>query len=318
MLGWNQLKSAENKLSESQLIGLLVFLVMILALASGLYLSSQSQDVRQRASTLQEYEEISPSTAPSQDSEEVIPEGCYYKQVQCFQAPCDPILVCPKPLPEISPAPEGCYYKQVQCFQAPCDPILVCDNLDLFFREEGMAVRFFDSNNNPIQPNQTPFVPARVEVQMAVNSSTKDASTEDVRQVTVAMAINDQDVAAKQFPLSSVLSQQNGHTDTFVHAFTNRLSGTHVIKLTINTPQNLPETPNTNNTWQYQFAINPGTFNQADINKDGFVDLTDYSIMSGEFMVAQTSYLADITGDGIVDLEDFAILNREFGAGLLN
>jgi len=26
-------------------------------------------------------------------------------------------------------APEGCYYQQVQCIQAPCNPILVCDTL---------------------------------------------------------------------------------------------------------------------------------------------------------------------------------------------
>lgn len=33
------------------------------------------------------------------------PEGCHYQQVQCFQAPCDPILVCPSPNPSISPSP---------------------------------------------------------------------------------------------------------------------------------------------------------------------------------------------------------------------
>ncbi|MBT3249323.1 MAG: hypothetical protein HN846_01055 [Candidatus Pacebacteria bacterium] len=39
----------------------------------------------------------SPSIAPSP------PSGCYYQQVQCFQAPCDPILVCPSPSPIPSP-----------------------------------------------------------------------------------------------------------------------------------------------------------------------------------------------------------------------
>lgn len=28
-----------------------------------------------------------------------IPSGCYYKQVQCFKAPCYPILFCPNPSP---------------------------------------------------------------------------------------------------------------------------------------------------------------------------------------------------------------------------
>ncbi|MFH1244607.1 MAG: hypothetical protein V1487_03525 [bacterium] len=33
------------------------------------------------------------------------PPGCYYQQVQCFKAPCDPILVCPSP----SPSPNRCF-----------------------------------------------------------------------------------------------------------------------------------------------------------------------------------------------------------------
>ena len=31
------------------------------------------------------------------------PPGCYYQQVQCFRAPCDPILVCPTPTPGATP-----------------------------------------------------------------------------------------------------------------------------------------------------------------------------------------------------------------------
>ncbi len=77
------------------------------------------------------------------------PPGCYYQEVQCFAAPCDPVLVCPSCLPRPScldtvpackiaepaegwcpgptkPAPPGCYYQEVQCIQAPCYPQLVC------------------------------------------------------------------------------------------------------------------------------------------------------------------------------------------------
>ena len=58
------------------------------------------------------------------------PPGCYYQDVQCIKAPCDPVLVCPSPTgrvrpPTPKPSP-GCYYQNVQCIQAPCDPILVC------------------------------------------------------------------------------------------------------------------------------------------------------------------------------------------------
>jgi hypothetical protein len=31
------------------------------------------------------------------------PEGCFYQEVQCIQAPCNPVLVCPSPSPSASP-----------------------------------------------------------------------------------------------------------------------------------------------------------------------------------------------------------------------
>ena len=60
------------------------------------------------------------------------PPGCVYRQVQCIQAPCLPVLICTTPTPPAggpTPTPKpspGCYYRQVQCIQAPCPPILVC------------------------------------------------------------------------------------------------------------------------------------------------------------------------------------------------
>ena len=40
----------------------------------------------------------SPATPPTlQIGEPTPPSGCYYLQVQCVRAPCDPILVCPSP-----------------------------------------------------------------------------------------------------------------------------------------------------------------------------------------------------------------------------
>lgn len=40
---------------------------------------------------------VSPTPTP--------PPGCYYQEVQCFQAPCPPILVCPSPSPSCRPRP---------------------------------------------------------------------------------------------------------------------------------------------------------------------------------------------------------------------
>lgn len=40
---------------------------------------------------------------PGYTQSPVAPEGCYYKQVQCIQAPCDPMLVCESPVPLATP-----------------------------------------------------------------------------------------------------------------------------------------------------------------------------------------------------------------------
>jgi hypothetical protein len=42
----------------------------------------------------------SSATCPSDcKTETPVPEGCYYQQVKCFRAPCDPVLICSSPTP---------------------------------------------------------------------------------------------------------------------------------------------------------------------------------------------------------------------------
>ncbi len=46
-----------------------------------------------------------------------VPQGCYYQQIQCVRAPCNPVLICaspsptlkPKPTPTPTPLPRNCY-----------------------------------------------------------------------------------------------------------------------------------------------------------------------------------------------------------------
>lgn len=52
----------------------------------------------------------------------------------------------------------------------------------------------------------------------------------------------------------------------------------------------------------------------ADINQDGIVDLSDFSLISVYFSKTQfPNTRIDITGDGLIDLSDFAILHANFG-----
>lgn len=53
-------------------------------------------------------------------------------------------------------------------------------------------------------------------------------------------------------------------------------------------------------------------FNQADINQDGIVDLTDYSILALQFLQTGLNLSADLNQDGIVDLTDYSILALNF------
>ncbi len=51
------------------------------------------------------------------------PEGCHYQQVQCFRAPCDPILVCNSPSPSASPLPTPIVSCQTD---SDCGPNQLC------------------------------------------------------------------------------------------------------------------------------------------------------------------------------------------------
>ncbi len=63
-------------------------------------------------------------------------------------------------------------------------------------------------------------------------------------------------------------------------------------------------------------TVNNATFRAEDINKDGAVNLIDFSFLSGSFGksgAAITTPRADINGDGTVNLLDFSLLSGQFG-----
>lgn len=46
------------------------------------------------------------------------PVGCYYQQVQCIQAPCDPVLICRTPTPTVSRTPTPTCIPRPACLDA--------------------------------------------------------------------------------------------------------------------------------------------------------------------------------------------------------
>jgi hypothetical protein len=55
----------------------------------------------------------------------------------------------------------------------------------------------------------------------------------------------------------------------------------------------------------------PTTYIQGDINKDGTVNVLDFTLLSNAFGTGSVE--ADINGDGIVNILDFTILSNNFG-----
>lgn len=48
----------------------------------------------------------------------------------------------------------------------------------------------------------------------------------------------------------------------------------------------------------------------SDINQDGVVDISDYSLMSGQFF--QADKCSDVNLDGTTDIQDYSIMSSSF------
>lgn len=58
---------------------------------------------------------VSPQATVTPPPRPAPPTGCYYQQVQCIRAPCDPVLVCPTSVP-VYTCPSGPW---IDCMPGP-------------------------------------------------------------------------------------------------------------------------------------------------------------------------------------------------------
>jgi hypothetical protein len=75
----------------------------------------------------------------------------------------------------------------------------------------------------------------------------------------------------------------------------------------------------TNLDYSLAWITNPGTaYIPGDANRDGMVDICDYSALTTSYRESGKSWLdGDFTGDGLVSIEDYSILTTNYGSGVL-
>lgn len=179
--------------------------------------------------------------------------------------------------------PAGCYYQQVQCIQAPCEPVLVCP----------------DTNSTPVCGNQKceagemdqevcPECPAGSKVCPAYACQlVKGSCPQDCRGINPPNPDDNELTActadAKLCPDGSAVGRDPNLGCQF------------------------PACPAVNND-----VDSTTRFKTADFNRDGKVNLYDYTIMVSQFLRRQAGLTADINQDGIVDLYDYTVLSTQF------
>lgn len=87
------IKNWSRQLQLHQTVMIAIAVLVLLGLVASLMAIRQNQDIRQQARV-----DSSITPLPAQDlvsGTQGAPAGCYYQQVQCIQAPCPPVLVCP-------------------------------------------------------------------------------------------------------------------------------------------------------------------------------------------------------------------------------
>ena len=70
------------------------------------------------------------------------------------------------------------------------------------------------------------------------------------------------------------------------------------------------EYPNPNVGWTTRFSTTSQSGLMADLNDDGAVDISDYSLLVSEFMQSNNFLVSDLNCDGLVDISDYSLLIR--------
>lgn len=204
-----QLQKAWAHLTKNQKVtlGVLSFLVFVLPL-SLLIIKTQTNILPKAA-----YPITPPFSTPSPRPSP--PSGCFYQPVQCFQAPCDPIIVCPSP----SPTPLAGYCEQCNDTVSPNTPYSRCAD-GLVCRRE-IPECFITDNGNEVCPMIAPGSPG---VCVRPNESPDVCQNQDPISLAGDTLPNDPRITFHKLEVNYPLLAEKQNTLIFQEDYTNTSS----------------------------------------------------------------------------------------------
>lgn len=217
---------------------------------------------------------ITPSPTPTP------PSGCHYQQVQCFQAPCDPILVCPTPTPTATPIP-GKVLTSVRINLSSIETTVGAQT-------EGLSALAYDQDNQPIWQG--------VSYEWGVSS----ASSIGILNPIYGNITNFQPLNAGTGDIFVIARSEDKYVTSSVQAV-----------ITAPSPTQIPSPTPTPIIIGGQDSSCPGK-SQGDANCDGKVDGFDYSLWLNSQCSPKNGQNcenlgADFDFDNDVDDDDFEI-----------
>ena len=167
------------------------------------------------------------------ETSDMCPPGCRYQQVQCIQAPCEPVLICPTPTPSQSD----------DLFFSVSDT----DNSLLFFTNDGNKTPV---SNNALVSGRSYQVERQVEIQNIVKPDPVYST-----DIQIQLLINGQDRADEYLPYALVSQHLSGASTRLRGTFIAQANNEFIV--TIDPRNTIRETNESNNQKRAILSVSP-------------------------------------------------------------
>lgn len=294
------------------LVGFSIFLIVAGVIGTVFVIQDMqentSQDVRSEARTA-DTSAISPPICQTIDV-------CLTGETEDTPQSCIPREICE--------VPPGCYYEAINCVTQPCPYpplVLICPTEidDIFFADTTQldSPTFYSDAGNQTQVPESELKAGQTyyfSVQAQLQNQIKDTSSDTATSFFLGLRSNARHYTADLIPYSMLRNHRDGYASLLQGSFVAAVTNTFDYSInTIDTDGNviIEETNYQNNHHRHTFQAGACS-NNPDLNRDGKVDMRDYSILSAEFLSRKTHFEADINCDNTVDMRDYSIMAAQF------